>query len=91
LFLKTAVQRFTDGGLERLEVANYKPETLELTFRVWKNFAEMRNEESTYCDCVGAFTGGVYKQITKKTPEVKETRCSGKGAAYCEWTIKPAK
>jgi len=92
LFLKTAVQRFTDAGLGKIEVAQFKPETTELTFRVWNNFfAEIHNEESTYCNCVGAFAGGIYKQITLKTPEIKETKCIGKGDPYCEWRIKPAK
>lgn len=92
LFLKTAVQRFTDAGLGKIEVVKVKLDTLELTFRIWNNFfAEMRDGESTYCDCVAAFTGGVYKQITRKTPEIKETKCIGKGDAYCEWHVKPAK
>jgi len=92
LFLKTAVQRFTDAGLGKIEVAQFKPETTELTFKVWNNFfAEIHNEESTYCNCVGAFAGGIYKQITLKTPEIKETKCIGRGDPYCEWRIKPAK
>jgi len=92
LFLTTAVQRFTDAGLGKIEVVKVKPEALELTFRVWNNFfAEMRDGESTYCDCVGAFASGMYKKITLKTPEIKETKCSGKGDAYCEWHLKPEK
>ena len=92
MFLKTAVQRFTDAGLGKIEVAQFKPETTELTFKVWNNFfAEIHNEESTYCNCVGAFAGGIYKQITLKTPEIKETKCIGRGDPYCEWRIKPAK
>ena len=92
MFLKTAVQRFTDAGLGKIEVAQFKPETAELTFRVWNNFfAEIHNEESTYCNCVAAFASGIYKQITLKTPEIKETKCSEKGDPYCEWHIKPKK
>ena len=92
LFLKTAVQRFTDAGLGKIEVAQFKPETTELTFKVWNNFfAEIHNEESTYCNCVAAFAGGIYKHITLKTPEIKETKCIGRGDPYCEWRIKPAK
>ena len=86
LFLKTAVQRFTDAGLGKIEVVQFKPEKAELTFRVWNNFfAEMRNEESTYCNCVEAFVSGMYKRITLKTPEIKKIKCIGKGDAYCEW------
>jgi predicted hydrocarbon binding protein len=92
MFLKKAVQRFTDAGLGKIEVAQLNPETTELTFRVWNNFfAEIHNEEATYCNCVAAFAGGIYKQITQKTPEIKETKCIGKGDTYCEWRIKPAK
>jgi predicted hydrocarbon binding protein len=91
MFLKTAVQRFTDGGLGKIEVVKFKPEKLELTFRIWNNlFAEMHNEESTYCNCVAAFASGMYKRITQKTPEITETKCSGKGDAYCEWHVKLA-
>jgi len=91
MFLKTAVQRFTDAGLGKIEVVKFKPEKLELTFRIWNNFfAEMHNEDSTYCNCVAAFASGMYKKITQKTPEIKETKCSGKGDPYCEWHVKPA-
>ena len=91
LFLKTAVQRFTDAGLGKIEVVKVEPETLELTFRIWNSiFAEMHNGESTYCNGVAAFVSGMFKRITQKTPEIKETKCSGKGDAYCEWLIKPA-
>jgi len=93
LFLKTAIQRFTDAGLGKIEIVQVKPEAAELQFRIWNNFfAEMRNEDSTtYCNVVGAFVSGMYKQITSKKPEIKETKCSGKGDAYCEWHIKPEK
>ncbi len=91
MFLKTAVQRFTDGGLGKIEVVDFKPEKLEVTFRIWNNlFAEMHNEESTYCNGVAAFASGMYKRITQKTPEITETKCSGKGDPYCEWHVKPA-
>ncbi|MCJ7763296.1 hypothetical protein MUP38_07595 [Candidatus Bathyarchaeota archaeon] len=91
MFLKTAVQRFTDGGLGKIEVVDFKPEKLELTFRIWNNFfAEMHNEESTYCNCVAAFASGMYRKITRKTPEITEIKCSGKGDPYCEWHVKPA-
>lgn len=92
LFLKTAVQRFTDAGLGKIEVVRFKPETPELTFRIWNSFfAEIRNGESTYCNVLGAFVRGMYKRITLKNPEIKENKCIGKGDAYCEWHIKPAK
>jgi predicted hydrocarbon binding protein len=93
MFLKTAVQRFTDAGLGKIEILDFNLEAAELQFRIWNNlFAEMRNEDSTtYCNVVGAFVGGMYKQITSKKPEIKEIKCIGKGDAYCEWHIKPEK
>jgi predicted hydrocarbon binding protein len=92
LFLKTAVQRFTEAGLGKIEVVQFKPETAELTFRIWNNFfAEMSNEESTYCNCVEAFVNGIYKQIMHIAPETKKTKCVGKGDPYCEWHFAPEK
>jgi predicted hydrocarbon binding protein len=92
MFLKTAVQRFTDAGLGKIEVVQFKPEAGELKFRIWNNFfAEIRNEESTYCNCVAAFASGMYKRITLKTPKIKKTKCIGKGDPYCEWHLIPEK
>jgi len=91
LFLKTAVQRFTDAGLGKIEIVQVDPEKAELTCRIWNNFfAEMRNEdETTCCNIVAAFVNGMYKRIMGKTTDVEETKCIGKGDAYCEWHIKP--
>jgi len=91
LFLKTAVQRFTDAGLGKIEIIQVDPEKAELTFRIWNNFfAEMRNEdETTYCNIVAAFASGAYKHVMGKKPDIKETKCIGKGAPYCEWHINP--
>jgi predicted hydrocarbon binding protein len=90
LFLKTAVKRFTDAGLGRIEIVEFKPEEAELTFRIWNNFfAEMHNEEPTYCNCVEAFVSGMYERIIFKTPKIKKTRCIGKGDPYCEWHLAP--
>jgi predicted hydrocarbon binding protein len=92
LFLKTAVQRFTDAGLGKIEVVSFKSETAEIKFRIWNNFfAEIRNEELTYCNCVEAFVSGMYKRITLKTPDIKKTRCIGNGDPYCEWHLTPEK
>lgn len=91
MFLKTSVQRFTDAGLGKIEIVEFKPKTIEVTFRIWNNFfAEMHNGEATYCHGVAAFVSGMYKRIVGKTPEIIETKCSGKGDAYCEWHVKPA-
>jgi predicted hydrocarbon binding protein len=86
LFLKTAVQRFTDAGLGKIEVTHLNPEKAEITFRIWNNFfAEMRHEDETpYCNIVTAFASGMYKRVMGKTAGVKETHCIGNGDAYCE-------
>jgi predicted hydrocarbon binding protein len=88
LILKTAVQRFTDAGLGKIEVVEFNLEEAEVTFRIWNNFfAEIRCEESTYCNCIEGFVSGMYEQIMLKTPKIKETKCVGKGDPYCEWQI----
>ena len=91
-FLVTAVQRFTEAGLGKIEIVKVKPETFEFTFRIRNNFfAEMPNGDATYCDCVAAFVSGMYKRLTRKAPDIKETKCLSKGDEYCEWRVKPAK
>jgi predicted hydrocarbon binding protein len=90
-FLKSAVQRLMGAGLGRIEISEFNPETAELRFRIWNNFfAEMRNEEGTYCNCVEAYVNGAYEQLMRKTPEITKTKCIGKGDAFCEWHVKPA-
>ncbi len=91
-FVTTAVQRFTDAGLGKIEIVKLNPETLEFTFRIWNNFfAEMHDGDATYCNCVAAFASGMYKKFTQRKADVKETKCVEKGDAYCEWRVKPAK
>jgi len=86
--LKTAVQRFTDAGLGKIEVAEFNLEENKVKFRIRNNFfAEIRQEESTYCNCVEGFVSGMYEQAMHKTPKIKETKCVGKGDPYCEWQI----
>jgi predicted hydrocarbon binding protein len=90
MFLATAVQRFTDAGLGRIDIVEFKPEPPELKFRLWNNFfAEIPNGESTYCNCVEAFVTGMYKGFLGKTPKIKETKCIGKNDPYCEWHLTP--
>ena len=90
LFLKTAVQRFTDAGLGKIEIVEFKLEEAELKFRIWNNFfAEIPNEESTCCNCVEAFASGMYERIIHKTPKIKKTKCIGKNDPYCEWHLAP--
>jgi predicted hydrocarbon binding protein len=90
-FLKTAVQRFTACGLGKVEIVDFKPEKNELTFRIWNNiFAEMPNDESTYCNVVEAYVSGMFEQLILKPAKTRKTKCIGKGDPYCEWHIKPA-
>ena len=91
LFLKTAVQRFTDAGLGKIELTHLDPEKAELTFRIWNNFfAEIHNDdETTYCNIVTAFVSGMYKRIMGKKADVTKTKCIGDGDAYCEWQMTP--
>ena len=87
-FLKAAVQRFKDGGVGRIEIVEFKPETAELQFRIWNNiFAEMYHDDSTYCYCVEAYVSGIYEQFIGKPPKVRKTKCLGKGDMYCEWYL----
>ena len=89
-FLKSAVQRFKDAGLGKIEITEYNPEAAELKFRIWNNFfAELRSGEVTYCYCVEAYVDGIYEQLLHKTPKIKKTKCIGKNDPYCEWHMKP--
>ena len=88
LILKTAAQRFTDAGLGKIEVAEFNLEENKVKFRIRNNFfAEIRHEESTFCNCVEGFVSGMYQQAMHKTPRIKETKCVGKGDPYCEWQM----
>lgn len=85
-FLASAVQRFKDGGLGRIEIVEFNPEKAELQFRIWNNFfAEMYQDDSTYCYCVEAYVSGLIEQLVGKAPEIRKTKCIGKGDMYCEW------
>lgn len=87
-FIPTAVQRFKEAGLGRVELVEFKPETGELWFRIWNNlFAEMCHDDETYCFCVEAYVSGLIEQLTGKTPAVRQTKCMGKGDPYCEWYL----
>jgi len=88
-FFKSAVQRFKDGGVGRVEIVEFKPETAELQFRIWNNlFAEMYHDGSTYCNCVEAYVNGVYEELMGVTPETQKTKCIGKNDPYCEWRFR---
>lgn len=84
-FMKTAIQRFTGAGLGRIEMVEFKPDKAKFRFRIWNNFfAEMRNDDATYCNVVEAYVSGVYEQLLQKTPKITKTACIDKGDAYCE-------
>ncbi len=87
-FLTSAVQRFKDGGLGRVEIVEFNPEKPELTFRIWNNiFAEMHHDSETFCYCVEAYVSGLVEQLMGKTPDIHKTKCLGKGDRYCEWHL----
>lgn len=89
-FLSTAVQRFKDAGLGRIEIVEFNPEKLELTFRIWNNiFAEMYQDDATYCYGVEAYVSGISEQLIGVTPKIHKTKCLGKGDPYCEWHLSP--
>jgi predicted hydrocarbon binding protein len=86
LLLNTTVQRFTDAGLGKIEVVDLNLEEAEVKFRIWNNFfAEIRNGELTYCNCIEGFVSGMYEQIMHKTPKTQKTKCVANGDPYCEW------
>jgi hypothetical protein len=87
LFLKTAVKRFTDAGLGRIEIVEFKPKEAELTIRIWNNFfAEIYNEERTYCNCVEAFVSGMYERIIFKLQKSRKPNASGKATPTANGT-----
>ncbi len=87
-FLALGVQRFTDAGIGKVEVINFNLDPVEITVRIWNNFfAEIHNNEATFCNCVESFLTGMYKGFLGKTPKIKETKCIGKKDPYCEWNI----
>ena len=91
VFFTTAVQRFTEAGLGKIEIVDFDPKRAKLKFRILNNlFAEMHKEDGgTYCDAVANFVSGIYHQLTSETPKVEKTKCIGKNDPYCEWNLTP--
>jgi predicted hydrocarbon binding protein len=86
--LNITVQRFTEAGLGKIEIVEFVPEKAEVKFRIWNNFfAEIKNEEATYCSCVEGFVTGMYEQIMSITPKIQKTKCVARGDPYCEWQM----
>jgi predicted hydrocarbon binding protein len=91
-FLASAVPRFKESGIGRIEIVEFNPQKSELQFRIWNNiFAEMYHDDSTYCFGVEAYVCGLIEQLTGVAPVIHKTKCFGKGDPYCEWhlTISP--
>jgi len=89
VLLNTTAQRFTEAGLGKIEVLDFDLEEMKLKFRICNNFfAEIKNEEATYCSCIEGFVSGMYKQIIGKTPQFKKTKCIADGDPYCEWHVR---
>jgi predicted hydrocarbon binding protein len=86
--LQTAVQRFTNAGLGKIEIAKFNPEKAEVKFRIRNNFfVDLIGEETAYCNCVECFVSGIYKQGMRKNPNTQKTKCVMNGDAYCEWSM----
>ncbi len=89
-FLNSAIQRYKEGGLGRIEIVEFNPEKPELTFRIHNNlFAEIYQGDATYCYAVEAYVSGIFEQLIGVIPAVEKTKCLGKGDPYCEWILKP--
>jgi predicted hydrocarbon binding protein len=77
-----------DAGFGKIEVVDFNPESSSATIRVWDNFfAEIGHGKRTFCDYVSGLISGMYEQITRKTPNIRETKCFSKGDPYCEWQL----
>jgi predicted hydrocarbon binding protein len=88
LLLSTYARGFSQAGFGRIEVCEFKPEKAEMTIRVWNNFfAEIRNEKSTYCSYMAGLMSGLYEELLRVTPNVREVKCIGKGDPYCEFHL----
>jgi predicted hydrocarbon binding protein len=86
--LSEYTKKFAQVGFGKIEVCEFKPEEAEIRFRVWNNFfAELRDGESTYCSYIGGLVSGIYEALLHKSPTVKEVKCIGKGAPYCEFLL----
>jgi predicted hydrocarbon binding protein len=83
-------KKFAQVGFGKIEICELKPEDGEISFRVWNNFfAEILDGESTYCSYIGGLVSGIYEALLHKTPSVKEVKCIGNGAPYCEFQLTP--
>ena len=89
-FFSRYTKRFSKVGFGRIEIAEFKPEEGRIRIRVWNNlFAEMRHGESTYCSYVAGLISSMYERSLQKAPKVKEVKCIGNGAPYCEFLLTP--
>jgi predicted hydrocarbon binding protein len=87
-FLASAVPRFKESGLGRIEIVDFDSKKSALQFRIWNNiFAEMYYDDSTYCFGVEAYVGGLIEQLIGVAPVIHKTKCLGKGDPYCEWRL----
>jgi predicted hydrocarbon binding protein len=86
--LSVYAKRLAQVGFGRLEVVELKPEESRMRVRVWNNFfAEIRDDESTYCSYMAGLISGVYEGLLDLSPKVKEVKCIGKGDPYCEFLL----
>jgi predicted hydrocarbon binding protein len=86
--LNAYTERFAQVGFGRVEVCELELEKARIRLRVRNNiFAEIRDEESTYCSYIAGLVSGIYEGLLHKVPRVKEVRCIGKGDPYCEFLL----
>jgi hypothetical protein len=86
--LSLYTKRFSQIGMGKLEISELNLEEARMIARVWNNiFAEMRYEESTYCDYIAGLLSGIYEKLLHASPRVKETKCIGRGDPYCEFHL----
>lgn len=86
--LSASTKRLAQHGFGRFEICEFEREGARMRVRVWNNiFAEMRYEESTYCDYIAGLFSGVYEGLLHISPKVKELKCIGHGDLYCEFLL----
>ena len=88
LLVSAYAKTFVQLGFGKMEVLEFSPKEAKLQVRVWNNFfAELRYDESTYCNYVEGLLTGIYEALLHRAPNVKEVKCIGNGDPYCEFLL----
>jgi predicted hydrocarbon binding protein len=92
LFIKTYMERFTEAGIGKIELVEFKPEEGKGRLRIYNNFyAELCLQELPACACVEGLLVGLYNRMFQETPQIKRVKCIVKGNPCCEWELSPSK